>query len=62
MDTAYTEQVDQPFRQGLFLQSTIVSVAEKVCCLRRWVESTRNGSWQSKLERRRGSFLFRRAH
>ena len=29
MDTAYTEQVDQPFRQGLFLQSTIVSVAEK---------------------------------
>ena len=29
MDTAYTEQTDQPFSQGLFLQSTIVSVAEK---------------------------------
>ena len=29
MDTAYTEQVDQPFQQGLFLQSTVVSIAEK---------------------------------
>jgi len=29
MDTAYTEQTDQPFSQGLFLQSTVVSVAEK---------------------------------
>ena len=29
MDTAYTEQTDQPFGQGLFLQSTIVSVADK---------------------------------
>ena len=29
MDTAYTAQTDQPFQQGLFLQSTIVSVAEK---------------------------------
>lgn len=29
MDTAYTEQVDQPFKQGLFLQSTVVSVAKK---------------------------------
>jgi len=29
MDTAYNEQTDQPFRQGLFLQSTVVSVAEK---------------------------------
>ena len=29
MDTAYTEQTDQPFEQGLFLQSTVVSVAEK---------------------------------
>ena len=28
MDTAYTQQTDQPFRQGLFLQSTVVSVAE----------------------------------
>ena len=27
MDTAYTEQQDQPFKQGLFLQSTVVSVA-----------------------------------
>ncbi|HJM22796.1 MAG TPA: metal-activated pyridoxal enzyme, partial [Acidimicrobiales bacterium] len=29
MDTAYSEQSDQPFKQGLFLQSTVVSVAEK---------------------------------
>ena len=28
MDTAYTQQTDQPFRQGLFLQSTVVSAAE----------------------------------
>jgi len=29
MDTAYTEQTDQPFSQGLFLNATVVSVAEK---------------------------------
>ena len=29
MDTAYTEQTDQPFDQGLFLRATVVSVAEK---------------------------------
>lgn len=29
MDTAYQAQTDQPFRQGLFIQATVVSVAPK---------------------------------